>query len=234
MPDHPDSKMLDLMAMLAHELQSPVATIHTTADTLHGGYFGALTPEQKAGVETILRNCAYLEDMVCCYIDLSRIETGALEFLPRPVDLIEHVVNPVLAEPEYRENLKKMPVVCRFSPVQLVSGDARLLRIVLNNLLNNAVKYGRAGSTIEVSVASDGEAVAVAVRNEGVGISPEDIERRLFRPFQRLRQPGTEGVKGSGLGLHICRRIVEMHGGAIEARCDADVFVEFRFTLKHA
>jgi signal transduction histidine kinase len=67
-----EGKMLDLMAIVAHELKSPVATVHSTVETLYGGYFGNLTPEQRDRLASVMRNCQYLEDIIRCYIDLSR------------------------------------------------------------------------------------------------------------------------------------------------------------------
>ncbi len=229
-----EAKVLDLMAIVAHELMSPVATIHTTVDTLRGGYFGEFSPEQRKGLETILRNCQYLEDIICCYSDLVKMELDKVAFKEGPVDLIKEVVEVIVNRPEYQGNLKEMPIVTVYSAIPSVLGDADALKIAVNNLVNNAVKYGNHGSPIRVEVCREGDSAVLAIRNEGPGIAATDIQDRLFKRFERLKQKGTEGVKGSGLGLYICRQIVEKHGGRIEARSDAESFVEFRISLKFA
>lgn len=228
-----EAKMLDLMAIVAHELKSPVATVHTTVETLCGGYFGELSPEQRARLETVMRNCQYLEDIIRSYIDLSKMELDALAFKRVPVDLVREVVGPVAGTPEYRANLKGMPLVEEYADVPPVAGDAALLRIVANNLVNNAVKYGAAGTPILVRIREEGGAILFTVRNEGPGIPPGDVATRLFRRFGRLKQKGTEGVKGSGLGLYICRQIVEKHDGKIEVD-SAPGWVEFSVRLAPA
>lgn len=234
MENKQEAKLLDLIGIVAHELKSPVATIHTTVDTLHGGYFGELTLEQLKGLETVIRNCQYLEDIIRCFSDLSQIELGSVEFKQAAIDLVNDVVETIVRIPEYQCNLKGMRIVRAYSDVPPVLGDARLLRIVFNNILNNAVKYGNPDSDIIVKVASDGDFALVTIYNEGPGMTPEDIENRLFKRFERLRQTGTEGVKGSGLGLYICKQIVEKHGGRIEAHSDPESFAEFRVALKLA
>jgi len=229
-----EAKMLDLMAIVAHEFKSPVATVHTTVDTLYGGYFGQLTPEQQKGLETIMRNCQYLEDIIRCYIDLSKMELDNLEFKHHPIDLVAEVVGPIVDTPEYQQNLKHMPILASYDPVPPVSGDPNLLKIVVNNLVNNAIKYGRADTEIRIKVYQQDNAAVISVYNEGPGIDPQDIEQRLFRRFERLKQKGTEGVKGSGLGLYICKKIIDKHHGKIEAFSEPEKYIEFRITLNLA
>lgn len=229
-----ETQMVDLMAIVAHEFKSPIATVQTTVQTLYGGYFGKLTPEQQKGLETIIRNCEYLEDVIRCYIDLSKMELNNLAFEPAPVDLVKDVVIPVVDTPEYQANLKKMPIVSQYDDVPAVAGDVNLLKIVVNNLVNNAIKYGKGGSTIRITVGRGERGVALTVYNEGPGIDPKDIENRLFKRFERLKQAGTEGVKGSGLGLYICKQIIDKHGGSIAVRSAPGEFVEFRVDLRLA
>lgn len=229
-----ETKMIDLMAIVAHEFKSPVATVQTTANTLYGGYFGKLTPEQQKGLETIMRNCQYLEDIIRCYIDLSKIELDILQFKLTPIDLVKDVVAPIVDTPEFQKNLKNMPIAATYADIPLVAGEPNLLKIVLNNLLNNAIKYGRAQSGIQVKVYRNGDTAVVSVYNEGPGIDAPDIENRLFKRFERLKQSGTEGVKGSGLGLYICKQIVDKHRGKIEVHSESGKFIEFRVSLNLA
>lgn len=232
--DASSASMLDLMAIVAHEFKSPVAALHTTAETLYRGYFGNLTPAQQQCLETVLRNCQYLEDILRSYIDLTRMELDQLQFTPQAIDFVTDVVEPVLNRPEYQDNLKKMRVVTRYEQVPPVKGDANLLRIVVNNLVNNAIKYGTPATDIRVEVVADNGRVKLSVHNEGPGISPDDVATRLFKRFGRLRQKGTEGVKGSGLGLYICKKIVDRHGGTIGVTSEPGKFAQFDVTLECA
>lgn len=225
------AKMLDLLAIVAHEFKSPVAVVHTTAETMYQGYFGHLTPEQQRSLATVLRNCQYLEDILRSYVDLTRMELDQLEFTPQAIDLAADVVEPILTTPEYQENLKQMRLVARCEPVPAVKGDVNLLKIVVNNLVNNAIKYGAPGTDIRIDVGPEDGRVRLSVHNQGPGIPPEAIATRLFTRFGRLKQKGTEGVKGSGLGLYICKKIVDMHGGTIGVTSEPGRFARFDVAL---
>ncbi len=223
--------MLDLMAIVSHEMKSPVSAVHTTAETLYRGYLGNLDPEQQKTVEKILRNCQYLEDIIRSYIDLSKMDIDNLESFSKEIDLVQDVIQPVIEIPEYGENLKEMPIVTDYPVRPRVNGDPNLLKIVVTNLINNAIKYGMPKTPVTVRVVEEKEHCQVSIRNEGVGISQEDIEQRLFKKFSRLKQKGTEGVKGSGLGLYICKKIVEKHHGRLWVESKVGEYATFCFTL---
>jgi len=226
-----ETTMLDLMAIVSHELKSPVAVVHTTAQTLAKGYFGNLEPKQKEILETIIRNCQYLEDIIRSYIDLSKMELDDIEALNQKVNLVNDVIQNVLEIPEYSSNMKKMKLSTEFKIHPVIPGDPNLLQIVVTNLVNNAIKYGRENTEIKISVYQQDNNAVFSIYNEGVGISKEDIETKLFSKFGRLRQKGTEGVKGSGLGLYICKKIIEKHNGKLWAESVVGEFVNFFFTI---
>ncbi|HPW17776.1 MAG TPA: response regulator [Candidatus Aminicenantes bacterium] len=227
------AKMLDLMAIVSHELKSPLAAVQTTAATLHRGYFGRLEPEQRKIVETIIRNCSYLEDIIRCYIDLSKMELDGLTVFKERVPFASAVVEPALDMPGIRDNVRKMPVVTEFEGDPVIEGDPNLLKILVGNLVNNAVKYGAEGTPVRVRLGvKDGELV-FSVRNEGVGIPEEDLPR-LFKRFERIKQKGTEGVKGSGLGLYISKTVVDKHKGRIWAEGEPGKWIEFFVALPAA
>lgn len=226
-----DAKMLDLMAIVSHELKSPTSVIQTTAETLYKGYFGKLDPEQQKIVESILRNCSYLEDIIRNYLDLSKMEMDSLESFQQNINFINDVVLPVINIPENLNNLKKMKIAQRFDVEPVIKGDPNLLKIVVTNLVNNAIKYGREESEILISLAKTEGGFLFSVFNEGVGISKEDIENKLFQKFSRLKQKGTEGVKGSGLGLYMCKKIIEKHNGKIWAESEPGRWVRFNIFL---
>jgi two-component system, sensor histidine kinase and response regulator len=225
------AKMLDLMAIVSHELKSPLAAVQTTAATLHRGYFGKLEPEQQKIVETIIRNCGYLEDIIRSYIDLSKMELDGLGAFKERIPFVSGIVREVLEMPGVRDNVRRMPVVEEFEGDPVVEGDPRLLKIVVGNLVNNAIKYGAEGTPVRLRLSVKGKELVFSVRNEGVGISPGDIRDRLFKRFERLKQKGTEGVKGSGLGLYICKTIVDKHKGRIWAESEQGQCVEFFVAL---
>ncbi len=220
---------LEQAALLAHEFRSPLASIRTTAETLSKGYCGPLSPVQSEAVESIERNCGYLDDVLTCVGDLHDLEDPGGPARQDNVELAE-VLESVLSREEYRNNRKNMSFDLSLGAPVIVAGDPRLMRIVFDNLISNAIKYGRAGTPIRIKVWQAGARIVLAVRNEGIGIPAADMDR-LFRPFGRLRQPGSEGVKGSGLGLYLCLRIVALLSGSIEVQSEPGEYAEFRVTL---
>jgi signal transduction histidine kinase len=102
---------------------------------------------------------------------------------------------------------------------------------VITNLVNNAIKYGTEGTEIVLEIVNEGDRTVFSIKNHGVGISQKDIDEKLFNKFSRLKQKGTEGVKGSGLGLYICRKIIEKHNGKIWAESVEGSWVKFSFSI---
>ncbi len=222
-----EANMLDLMAIVSHELKSPVSVVQTTAQTLAKGYFGNLEPKQKEILNTIIRNCQYLEDIIRSYVDLSKMELDSLESFEKNIEFIEDVLKPVITIPEYLNNAKNMSLVTDYRAGGEIQGDENLLRIVVTNLVNNAIKYGRENTEIKIIISDEKGKLVFSVYNEGVGISSDDIKNKLFSKFGRLKQKGTEGVKGSGLGLYICKKIIEKHNGTIDVESEVGSFAEF-------
>ncbi len=225
-----DTQMLDLMAIVSHELKSPVSVVHTTAETLYKGYFGNLDPQQQKTIETILRNCEYLEDIIRNYIDLSKMEIDDMKSFQKRINLIADVIDPIIKIPEHVKNNKNIRINTDFEVEPEVYGDENLLKIVVTNYVNNAIKYGKPDTEVIIRVTQEGDSFIFSVNNEGVGIPAEDMDK-LFNKFSRLKQKGTEGVKGSGLGLYICRKIIEKHKGEVWAESEYGEWVTFYFSL---
>ena len=229
--ENSETSMLDLMAIVSHELKSPVSVVHTTAQTLAKGYFGNIEPKQKEILDTIIRNCQYLEDIIRSYIDLSKMELDDLESFHQKINFVDDVVQHVVEIPEYSSNIKNMPLTVDYQVQPMIEGDPNLLQIVVTNFVNNAIKYGRAETEVKVTVYEKDKEVIFSIYNQGVGISKEDAETKLFGKFGRLKQKGTEGIKGSGLGLYICKKIIEKHNGRVWIDSVPGEYANFFFSL---
>lgn len=158
------------------------------------------------------------------------MELDGLNTFKERVPFASAVVAEALNMPGIRDNVRKMEIVTEFEGDPVIDGDPNLLKILVGNLVNNAIKYGYEGTPVRLKLALEDGELRFSVRNEGVGISPEDLGR-LFKRFERLRQKGTEGVKGSGLGLYICKTVVDKHKGRIWAESEPGKWVEFFVAL---
>jgi signal transduction histidine kinase/CheY-like chemotaxis protein len=205
----------DFSAMIAHDLRSPLVNVMGVVEVMIGGMFGAVTEEQKKWLLRLQANSRSLVDLVSDFLDVSKLESGYVDLNREVVNLAEIVEKSV-------ENFrvialdKKISIKGSIDPaLPPIHADPRRLDQVLNNLISNAIKFTGEGGAVEVSAApTDAATVNVQVRDNGDGIPAEEIGHI----FDKYRQGGNvkhSSDKGTGLGLVICKMIVEAHGGSI-------------------
>lgn len=220
------------LGMAAHDLRNPLASIRGLADFLLEGAAGPLQPEQADLVRTILDASQSMLTLVNELLDVATIESGELKLNLQPTDLARLVADSVALtnlEGAKKHTQVRMPSATPGIVAQL---DAAKIRQVVDNLLSNAVKYSPPAATITALVALDPAAAtcSFAVRDQGPGI-PEGERHKLFKDFSQLSVRPTGGEKSTGLGLAICRKIVDAHAGSITAENLPQGGCEFRVTL---
>jgi signal transduction histidine kinase len=166
--------------------------------------------ETRALLEAIVVQTQYLTSLADDVLTMTRIESGTLPLDTRDVDLADLARQAIAA----RSTAPSAIVLDASSGPAPIHGDPRRLRQVIENLIGNAVKYAPAGTPVTVSVRRSADGAEVSVADAGPGIPPEEIPG-LFQKFSRLGAARRSGVHGTGLGLYICRSIVEAHGGRI-------------------
>ncbi len=221
---------MEMLGFVAHELKNPLASAILNVHTVKDGIVGELNATQKEALEAVARSLSYFSNMIKNYLDLSRLEKGELAVHQSRVRLCPEVVEPVIGGLARGMQERKMIVENHIPPQLELEADRDLLRIVYDNLLANAVKYGREGGKITLEAKEQDSVVSLSVTNEGAGI-PADKLPQLFKKFSRLDVPAYRGKKGTGLGLYICNEIVEKHGGKIQAESKEGEWVRFSFTL---
>jgi two-component system sensor histidine kinase/response regulator len=204
-----------LLGMVAHDLRNPLASIRGLTDFLCDGTVGALTPDQLDLVQTIRDTSQSMLTMVNELLDLSVIESGELKIQPEQRPIAE-----LLTKSVYLNNINAAK---KGSHIEVEEADDAVLNIdtdkikqVVDNLLSNAIKFSPPNSTIRVSTQRDQSGYSVLVRDQGPGI-PEGERHKLFKDFSQTSVKPTAGEKSTGLGLAICKRIMESHGGSIGA-----------------
>jgi len=222
----------EMLGFVSHELKSPVASIVTDARLLTDGYLGDLAPDQKQKVDRMIVKGEYLLSLVREYLDLARLEGGSLVLNPQPgVSVFADVIEPSIDIVRPQVEAKRMRLTLSVPEgLSKVTWDVDLMKIVLVNLVGNAAKYGAEDGEMRVSVSEAKGRVILSVWNEGPGF-PESERGRLFRKFSRLAVPELQRQKGTGVGLYTVWRIVQLHGGRVQARSEYGKWAEFTVDL---
>jgi two-component system, NtrC family, sensor kinase len=219
----------DFLANMSHELRTPLNAIVGFSQVLREKLFGEVNDKQEEYLDDILSSANHLLALINDILDLSKVEAGQVELELSTFSLSEAVERGVIM---VRERAMKNGVELTLEPdpgVDLVEGDERRIRQVIFNLLSNAVKFTPEGGHVGVSTAAENGEIRVAVADTGPGIAPEDKER-IFEEFQQT-DIGAEQREGTGLGLALSKRLVELHGGKIWVESAVGKGSTFVFTL---
>jgi two-component system, sensor histidine kinase and response regulator len=227
-----DAAKTRFLGMAAHDLRNPLSSIRGLAEFLTDGTVGQLTPDQLDLVQTIHTASQSMLALVNELLDVATIESGELKVNASPNNLTEIITKSV-----YLTNIEAAKKQTRvdFAPEKpelMTKVDSAKIRQVVDNLLSNAVKYSPPGSIITVKVKEESEkrSCSFSVMDQGPGI-PDAERHKLFQDFGRLSTQPTAGEKSTGLGLAICRKIVEAHNGSVVAENLPTRGCEFRVTL---
>lgn len=218
----------DLLGFVSHELKNPVASLLTTANLFLHGYLGELTEQQLEKFQNIKSKGEYLLGIVDQYLGLARVEGGKIT--PRYVeveDIITRLVDPSLRVVEADLENRGMRLELDFPEGPLpATCDPDMMKIVVINFLNNAIKYGNEGGLIRLRAYLDGDGFHFHVWNEGPGFQREE-RNKLFRKFSRLQAPELIRRGGTGVGLYLCWRMVNAHGGKVRAISEQGQWADF-------
>lgn len=220
----------DFVATVSHELRTPITSILGYTEVLADGLAGDLSAEQQEVVARVDRNGRRLLGLVEDLLMLSHIESARLAISPRPVDLVEIVID---ARDRATDALRgrRVELVTSLPGTTLLHDlDPDQVARMLLNLLDNAVKFTPDGGRIEVDVQAVRGGSEVVVRDTGIGIGEHD-QARLFTRFFRSAEAVERTIPGTGLGLTIVNAVVRLHGGSIEVRSQCGVGTEVRVFL---
>lgn len=224
-----DQLKTEFVAMVAHDLRSPMSVITGFADTIHDRWHEISDEDKLEYLQLISRNTRSLADFVEDVLQVARMESGELSYAMEPFDarmVVQRIVKDMrVAHPELSLTID--------APDELPDalGDAERNWQILTNLVSNAMKFSEGEPTVRVRISTmlDEQVVAIEVRDNGVGISSEDLPR-LFRRFSRVG-PTRRTVAGTGLGLYIVKSMVEAQGGRIWVQSEPGEGSTFTYTL---
>jgi len=220
----------EFMASISHELRTPLHTIIGFAELLAEDNEAPLDDKQKRFLHHIQADSEHLLGLINDVLDLSRIEAGGLRLATESVPLEKiiseaiHSISPFATERGVIVSVEQMPAQAK------VSADPLRLRQILYNLLSNGVKFTERGGTVTVSATLHGDFVRITVADTGVGIAAEECSR-IFDKFYQTGYTSSGTRQGTGLGLTICKQLVEMQGGKIWVESELRHGSRFHFTL---
>jgi len=241
----------DFLANMSHELRTPLTSVIGFSEVLEEEWFGQLNTKQHEYVGNILSSGRHLLSLINDILDLSKVEAGRMELESSMVKIREIAAGSLsmFQEKALRHNLRlalEFPADC---DIELIA-DERMLKQIMFNLLSNAVKFTPDGGSIRVAarrvlrtdmpdagsyIAGEtqpemGDFMEISVEDSGIGIKQEDMPK-LFKEFSQLDSPYTKEQKGTGLGLALTKRLVELHGGLVGVESEIDRGSRFFFAI---
>lgn len=217
----------DFVATLTHDLKTPVFAANRAIKLLIEGEFGALTADQVEVLQTISESNDAMHKLITTLLDVYRYEAGAKQLVMKEHDLVAQIVK-IVQELTPIAISQKVALTAKLPPhAEPVVCDSDQIHRVIQNLIDNALKFTKSGGIVEVSMYQNSENTEISVTDTGKGIASEDLPKL----FQRFWAPATSGRQyaSTGLGLYLCRKIVESHGGDI--RCESQLGKGSRFSF---
>lgn len=204
----------EFLAMLAHELRNPLAPIHNSVEALRQGGGGN---ERELALRIMERQLAQMVRLIDDLLDVSRISRGKIELKRELLDLasvVDHAIE--VARPPCDARSQALEVVLPREPLYVDADPARLIQIV-GNLLNNACKFTQQGGRVSLTLEREGQQAVIRIGDNGIGIAGEQLSR-IFEMFAQVDTSLERTEGGLGIGLTLVKKLVEMHGGRVEAR----------------
>lgn len=208
-----DRRKSEFISIASHQLRSPLSATKWLSDMLRKGDMGKLQPKQQDLADKMFLANERMVTLVNELLNVSRLESGTVKLSPAETDIAK-LVDDVVSETTPLLLEKKQMFEKKLGETPKVVVDVTLMRELVANLISNASKYSPEGSVVTVTVEAVGSDIRVAIKDQGMGI-PQSDQTQLFKKFFRAGNAAKSVVVGTGLGLYVCKAIVELHGGTI-------------------
>jgi len=209
-----DKMKSEFIAMVAHELRAPIATVEQQLTVIVGGMAGELNEKQQQMMTRAKERTSSVLTLIKDLLDLSKLEAGKMVQYKEPLSLAELIPRVVEAMKADAEGKKIRIEILHPLSSSIIQADQNSMEGILNNLISNAIKYTPDGGRVTIGLADDDSFLKVSVTDTGIGIKGEDIPR-IFDKFYRVKSSDTRQIVGTGLGLSIVKSIVDAHMGTI-------------------
>jgi signal transduction histidine kinase len=224
-----DNLKQNFISLMSHDLKTPVAKIQGIADILSIQYQN--TEEQQKLLSNIILSTKELNGFISSILDLTKVESQNLQLNKSPKD-VNKIIDDIVVRLKYEAGQKNMEIETELSPLYPIEVDVVLFNRIISNLIENAIKYAGENKTVSIKTWDDAEWVYIEIRDNGIGIKPEDLDH-IFDKFYRVRNDSSHSIKGSGLGLYLVKYFIELHDGQIAAESEFGYGTKFTVKLKN-
>ncbi len=221
----------DFLANMSHELRTPLNSVIGFSGVLTKEFYGKLNEKQSEYVRYIEESGKHLLGLINDILDLSKVEAGKMKLEAATVTLTDVIQASVtmLKERALKHDIR-LSVEIGAGVEETIEADERKVKQILFNLLSNAVKFTPEGGSVTLEASKEDDAVRICVSDTGIGIKAEDMSK-LFTEFTQLESTYTKKYEGTGLGLALTKKLVELHGGRIWVESEEGIGSRFYFTL---
>ncbi|MCP4146732.1 MAG: hybrid sensor histidine kinase/response regulator [bacterium] len=218
------------ISVLAHELKSPIAAVEGYLRIMDKRMLGTEVEKYDHMVNRSLKRLNGMQKMILDLLDLTRIESGKKRHELTEVNVVE-VANDSIDG--VMQDAKERGITIELHAPEVVNmmADEGDIEIIMNNFMTNSVKYNRDNGKVDLTIAGDDEGVTITCKDTGIGMSKEETER-LFGEFVRMKNDKTRNILGSGLGLSIVKKLLNIYDGEVKVESEPDVGTTFTISLK--
>ena len=217
------------LSVLSHELKSPINAIEGYLKIMQDKQVGDNIDDYMTMIDRSLERIKGMRSLIMDLLDLTKIESGKKTRSLKKVDLYEiaKMVIDTMSPMAIQRNIK---MYLNAEENTYINADHDEMEMILNNLVSNAVKYNKDDGKVNISIISDKSIVKISVEDTGIGLNDEEKEK-LFQDFVRIKNAKTKNITGSGLGLSITKKMIELNGGTIAVESTPDVGSTFTVTI---
>lgn len=219
----------EFLAMITHELKTPLVPIQGYADILLGGHLGKLNAKQKERISIIKASSNTLLDLVSDLLDAQKLDLGQLRMKKQKKDIFE-TINTTIEAFRPQAQSENIELTMDSPKIEILHDPERIMQVISNLIKNSIAVVSPNTGTIKVKVEDLDSKIRISVIDNGIGI-PKEKQKQLFKKFYQVDASLTRKKGGSGLGLAICKGIIESHGGEISAQTEEGKGATFSFTL---
>ncbi len=230
--DEANQAKSQFVANMSHELRSPLTAIVGFSSALSEGLFGELNQEQLDALQSVMNATEHLKDLINDVLDMARVESGKEEAKPSKIALYEVIsqIQKLMMQTAAGKNIKIETPTLGDTKETFIWADSRHIRQILINIISNGIKYTPPGGTISISTEPLADKIKISVSDTGVGI-PTNDRSKVFQEFSRLDDEYSTQQVGTGLGLNLTKRLIELNGGSIDFTSEVGKGTTFFFMI---